>query len=86
MNPEHRSHLFDYLELLGKVLFKARVNRQQPETSKTRLEAEKVSLAVSDNSDPGKQTRSAPHAQRNIPEYFSNIPTNRVMVKSRNFC
>jgi len=56
---EHRSHLSDCLQPLSEVLFEARVNLRQPETSKIRLETEKALLAVSDNSDPAvcKQTR-----------------------------
>lgn len=57
---EHRSHLSDCLKLLNKVLFEARVNLQQPETSKIRLETEKALLAVSDDSDLAKCKQTRP--------------------------
>ena len=57
---EHRCNLSDCLKLLSKVLFEARVNLRQPETSKIRLETGKALLAVSDDLAICKQTRPSP--------------------------
>ena len=59
---EHRGHLSDCLRLLREVLFEARVNLRQSESSKIRLETEKALLAVSDDSDLAicKHTRPSP--------------------------
>lgn len=59
---EHRSHLSDCLKLLSEVLFEARVNLRQPETSKIRWETEKALLAVSYDFDLAicKHTRPSP--------------------------
>lgn len=60
------SHLFDCLKPLREVLFEARVNLRQPETSQIRSEMEKALLAVPDDSNLPINRQGRRHGDKEI--------------------